>query len=130
MPMTKARLIIITLAHIIQILLFVMYKYNKKNLDYCDLYTNLAFPLLAIILNIVSLFCFDIDIRRNGNEALFNINDNNIHNELNDNIVVINNRFENEIDNEQQDQGNNNGQPNVQQEEHNVQEQPNVQQEQ
>ena len=54
----------------------------------------------------------------------------NIHNELNDNIVVINNRFENEIDNEQQDQGNNIGQPNVQQEEHNVQEQPNVQQEQ
>ena len=76
------------------------------------------------------MFCFDIDVGRNGNDALFNINDNNNHNELNDNIVVVNNRFENEIDNEQQDQGNNIGQPNVQQEEHNVQEQPNVQQEQ
>ena len=48
MPMTKARLIIITLAHIIQILLFVMYKYNKKNLDYCNLYTNMAgFPFTS-----------------------------------------------------------------------------------
>ena len=146
MPMTKTRFIIIIMAQLIQVLLFVIYKLDLKNINIYDLYANIALPLLAVALNFVSFCCFNIYIGVNGNIDLLDINAINNNNELNGNNVVIDNEIDNEIIddnneiidenqniaelNEQQEQDNDIDQANDQQEQDNDIEQANVQQEQ
>ena len=111
MSMSQIIFFIIILAHIIQIVFYVYYKLDLKNLNAYDLYVNIALPLLSVILNFAKA----------QQEHENNIGQANVQQEQENN---------NGQANDQQEQGNNDAQPNLQQEQENNVAQPNLQQEQ
>ena len=113
MSMSQIRFFIIILAHIIQIVFYVYYKLDLKNLNAYDLYANIALPLLSVILNFARA--------KAQQEHENNIGQANVQQEQENN---------NGQANDQQEQGNNDAQPNLQQEQENNDAQPNLQQEQ